>query len=73
MLRQAEALAMDAQPMIPLYVYTRSYLKKPYLRGFWGNHLDRHPVKYMWIDERFYQSTPQSELADPPPPVGRKS
>ena len=53
LLRQAEALALDEQPLIPLYVYTRSQLIKPYVRGIWGNHQDRHPWKYIWIDEAF--------------------
>ena len=51
MLREAEALALDAQPMIPLYVYTRSYMLKPYVKGFWGNYEDRHPLKYLFIDD----------------------
>ena len=53
LLRQAEALALAEQPLIPLYVYTRSQLIKPYVRGIWGNHQDRHPWKYIWIDEAF--------------------
>jgi hypothetical protein len=50
-LRQAEAIALKEQPLIPLYVYTRSQLVKPYVRGIWGNHQDRHPWKYIWIDK----------------------
>ena len=53
MLREAEAFALHEQPLIPLYVYTRTQLIKPYVRGIWGNHQDRHPWKYMWIDESF--------------------
>jgi len=48
-LRKAEALALDEQPLLPLYVYTRSQLIKPYVRGIWGNHQDRHPWKYISI------------------------
>jgi len=51
LLREAEALAIAAQPLIPLYVYTRSQLIKPYVRGIEGNHQDRHPWKHIWIDE----------------------
>lgn len=51
LLRRAEALALEEQPLIPLYVYTRSQLIKPYVRGIWGNHQDRHPWKHIWIDE----------------------
>ena len=62
--REAEALALDAQPLIPLYTYTRSQLVKPYVRGIWGNAQDRHPWKYIWID-----ASPRTEpAADPPPP-----
>lgn len=50
-LREAEALMLEAQPLIPLYVYTRSQLIKPYVRGIEGNHQDRHPWKHIWIDE----------------------
>ena len=50
-LREAEELALAAQPLIPLYVYTRSQLIKPYVRGIEGNHQDRHPWKSIWIDE----------------------
>lgn len=67
LLRQAEALAMEAQPMIPLYVYTRSYVRKPYVRGFWPNYQDHHPIKHMWIDERFYDGKEHDELAEPSP------
>lgn len=62
--REAEALALEAQPLIPLYTYTRSQLVKPYVRGIWGNHQDRHPWKYIWIDE----SASTTAAADPPPP-----
>ena len=61
-LRKAEALALEEQPLIPLYVYTRTQLIKPYVRGIWGNHQDRHPWKYMWIDESF---KPYEASSDP--------
>lgn len=65
--REAEALALDAQPLIPLYTYTRSQLVKPYVRGIWGNAQDRHPWKYIWID-----ASPRTEpAADPPPSPGQ--
>lgn len=48
--REAEALALAEQPLIPLYVYTRSQLVKPYVHGIEGNHLDRHPWKYIRIE-----------------------
>jgi len=48
--REAEARALASQPLIPLYVYTRSQLVKPYLRGIEGNHQDRHPWKHIRIE-----------------------
>ena len=50
MFREAEATALAEQPLIPLYVYTRSQLVKPYVRGIEGNHQDRHPWKHIRID-----------------------
>jgi len=65
-LRAAEALAMEEQPLIPLYVYSRAQLIKPYVRGIWGNHQDRHPWKYLSIDESC-AAGPADRQHDPPP------
>lgn len=64
LLRQAEVLAMDAQPLIPLYVYTRSYTIKPYIRGFWPDPLDRHGIKHMSIDPRWYDGVPTTPVKE---------
>lgn len=69
LLRKAEELAMAQAPMLPIYVYTRNELVKPYLRGFWGN-IQNHPImKYWSIDERFYNGAPPVALEEPPPPM----
>lgn len=65
-LRAAETMALAHQPLIPLYVYKRSQLVKPYVRGFWSNNQDRHPWKYLWVDDTFDPNAPPP--ADPPPP-----
>jgi ABC-type oligopeptide transport system substrate-binding subunit len=67
-LREAEAMALAAQPLIPLYVYNRSQLIKPYLRGIWPNIQDRHPWKTMWIDDSFDPDAPATPDDPPPPP-----
>jgi ABC-type oligopeptide transport system substrate-binding subunit len=67
-LRDAEAMAIAEQPIIPLYVYTRSQLIKPYVRGIWANLQDRHPWKYIWIDEDFDPDAVPVEDAPPPAP-----
>jgi oligopeptide transport system substrate-binding protein len=64
-LRAAEALALAEQPLIPLFVYTRSQLVKPYVRGIEGNHQDRHPWKSISIDTEFDPSS--GPVAAPPP------
>ncbi len=66
LLREAEARLADASPVIATHVYTRSYLKKPYLRGFWRNYLDWHPWRTMWIDPRGAE-----RAAEDPPPTPR--
>ncbi len=41
--RQAEALLMDAQPIIPIAHYTRNYLLRPEVKGWHPLLLDNHP------------------------------
>jgi oligopeptide transport system substrate-binding protein len=49
--QKAEAILAEEQPYLPLFFYTRSYMKKPFLRGFWPHLQDRHEWKYMYIDK----------------------
>jgi len=67
LLRQAEALAMDQVPLIPLYVYTRAEMWKPYLMGQWPNYQNHHPAKYWWIDRRWYEGNPTTPASNEPP------
>lgn len=67
LLRQAEALAMDQVPLIPLYVYTRAEMWKPYLMGQWPNYQNHHPAKYWWIDRRWYEGRPSAPAPNEPP------
>lgn len=69
LMRQAEAHAMEATPVIPIYVYTRPEVIKPYLMGNWLNYQHRQLFKYWWIDERWYDGVPVQVLEDEPPPV----
>jgi oligopeptide transport system substrate-binding protein len=45
LLQQAERRMMDAAPVLPIYVYTRSEMTKPYLRGHYLNYENRHLFK----------------------------
>jgi oligopeptide transport system substrate-binding protein len=65
-LRAAEAVALAEQPLIPLFVYTRSQLVKPYVRGIEGNHQDRHPWKSISIDTDFRPGPATASQAAPP-------
>lgn len=68
-LRAAEAHAMQQQPVIPIYVYTKSSMVKPYLKGYFPNDMDRHQWKYFWIDEDWYNGKPDTVGNNPIPPV----
>jgi oligopeptide transport system substrate-binding protein len=48
--QKAEALLMDEMPIIPVYFYTRVYLKRPEVKGWYPNVLDNHPFKYMSLE-----------------------
>jgi oligopeptide transport system substrate-binding protein len=49
--RQAEQILMDELPIIPIYFYLSTSMSKPYVRGYYENFHDLHPLKDIWIDE----------------------
>ena len=51
LLKKAEAILIEEQPIIPIYFYVYDFVKKPYLKGFYGNALELHNYKYAYIDE----------------------
>ena len=69
-LRKAEAYALKHQPILPMFVYTKSTMVKPFVKGLFPNEMDRHPWKYLSIDEGWYEGKPsQPEPNDVPPVV----
>ncbi len=48
--RQSERILMDELPILPIYFYVSKNMVKPYVRGFYNNIQDTHPVWAMWID-----------------------
>jgi oligopeptide transport system substrate-binding protein len=71
--RQAEMVALEGMPRIPIYFYTKASMAKPYLKGVYPNGMNRHPVRWMWIDPD-WRNSPSNEPAFPPlelPPPGR--
>jgi oligopeptide transport system substrate-binding protein len=49
LLEQAERMALDDQPLIPIYFYVTKRLVKPYVVGWQGNIMDHHHTKDMRI------------------------
>ncbi len=47
---EAEKLALDATPILPLYVYSYSDFVKPYVRGIYPNNRHIHPLRAVWIE-----------------------
>lgn len=49
LLRQAEALLVEAAPIVPVYFYTRVYLRHPAVQGAPANLLGYYPWKRMYL------------------------
>lgn len=50
LMKQAEELLLEEMPIIPIYWYTRVYLKDSQVRGWAPKVLDNHPYKYVWLE-----------------------
>lgn len=50
--QQAEDILLDDLPVIPIYIYTRVYLKSPVVKGWNPNIEDIHPLKYVSISPK---------------------
>ena len=50
-LQAAERILLDEMPVVPLYWYTRIYLKDPRLKGWAPKLLDNRPFKYLYLSE----------------------
>jgi oligopeptide transport system substrate-binding protein len=60
MLYEAEQMLVDELPLIPMYFYVSKNMVKPYVRGFYNNIQDHHPLHAIWIDRE--QKTPNPFL-----------
>ena len=52
MLHDAEAILMDELPVIPIYWHVNVNLVKPFVKGFYPNAQDMHPVLDLSIDKQ---------------------
>jgi oligopeptide transport system substrate-binding protein len=50
-LKQAEAILLDELPIIPIYYRISTNMVRPYVKGWYPNLLDTHPLNTIWIDE----------------------
>lgn len=50
-LQEAEEILVEELPIVPVYWYTRIYLKDPRLRNWNPKLLDNHPYKYVYLSE----------------------
>jgi oligopeptide transport system substrate-binding protein len=48
--QKAEALLLDAAPIIPIYYYTHVFLLQTSVHGWYPNPLDHHPYKDVWLE-----------------------
>lgn len=46
---QAESIANEDAPILPLYFTESQHLIKPYVKGWQSNLFDRHRSRYMYI------------------------
>jgi oligopeptide transport system substrate-binding protein len=49
-LHHAEEILMRDVPIVPIYFYVSKNMVKPYVRGFYNNLEDLHPLDDIWID-----------------------
>ena len=50
--QQAEELLAKEVPIIPVYTYTRDYLIRPEVKGWYSNIMDHHPYQYVYLEEK---------------------
>jgi oligopeptide transport system substrate-binding protein len=49
--QQAEKILNEEVPIIPIYTYSRVFLKSPAVQGWYPNLLDHHPYKYVYLEQ----------------------
>jgi oligopeptide transport system substrate-binding protein len=49
--QKAEAILLEAAPIIPLYHYTHVFLLQPAVKGWHPTLLDHHPYKHVWLEK----------------------
>ncbi len=50
-LHEAEEILVDELPVLPIYYRVSTNMVRPYVKGWYPNLLDVHPLDTIWIDE----------------------
>ena len=50
-MQRAETILLNDAPIIPIYYYTSVRLVQPSVHGWHPTLLDRHPYKYVWLED----------------------
>jgi len=50
LMAEAERIALDEMPYLPIYGYSTVELLAPYVRGFYSTPTDTHPLKYIYFE-----------------------
>ena len=58
LMAEAEAVALDDAPFLPIYHYSTTELVKPWVRGLHQTALDVHLLTRVWIDHEWRQHEP---------------
>ena len=48
--RKAESTMLNDAPIMPIYLYNTTRLISPDVHGWYGNAMDWHPYKYVWLE-----------------------
>jgi oligopeptide transport system substrate-binding protein len=73
LLARAEALALEAQPVIPLTTPATRLMKKPYVKGLYPNPITLHPWKWVYIERdpaKWDYGVPDMSVSEPPAVAG---
>ena len=49
---RAESILLADHPIAPLYFFVSKHLVRPGIAGFENNVLDRHPSKYLFLEQK---------------------
>lgn len=59
--REAEQILMAEMPIIPIYFYVSTSMVRPYVKGFYPNIQDVHPLDAIWIDRQLKAQVMEAE------------